>query len=358
MARKTGPSAEVDQAGRGRSRAAWTLILLAPLCAEATFSGISTPIIWLALPLLVPIYGAGVLLVRELTRRVGAGWLGLVVLGVAYEVAEDGIGLQALTSPHLYTASAWGPRVLGLNTTYWEGQIGYHVVFSVLIPITLTELIFRRHAAAPWLGRKGLLGAMVTFAVGLALVRIAIAGTEDPGYRQGWPVELGWCAVVIALGVVALVVVPRVGPVRVAPMASPPHRSAAATVAAVATLVWLGLLWPLGHNAGHPAIGHGAWVVIPMAAALLLATAVGWLVARWCATPGFDDHHVIRLMGGALVGHSLYAVASGIAGGSTLLTVILGAVVLGATVLLLGRLDGHVGRRPQAPLDSATRRSQ
>ena len=72
--------------------------------------------------------------------------------------------------------------------------------------------------------------------------------------------------------------------------------------------------------------------------------AVGWLVARWCATPGFDDHHVIWLMGGALVGHSLRAVASGIADGSTLLTVVLGAVIVGATVLLLGRLDRHVGR--------------
>jgi hypothetical protein len=345
MARKTGPPAEADQAGRGRSRAAWTLILLAPLCAEATFSGISTPIIWLALPLLVPIYGAGVLLVRELTRRVGAGWLGLVVLGVAYEVAEDGIGLQALTSPHLYAASAWGPRVLGLNTTYWEGQLGYHVAFSVLIPITLTELIFRRHAAAPWLGRAGLLGAAVTFVVGVALLRIGISGAEDPGYRQGWPAELGWCAVGIVLGVVALVVLPRVGPVRVAPVARPPHRAVAGTVAAIATLVWLGLLWPLGHNAGHPAIGHGTWVIIAMVAALLLAVAVGCLVARWCATPGFDDHHVIWLMGGALVGHSLHAVASGIADGSALLTVVLGAVILGATVLLLGRLDRRVGRR-------------
>ncbi|HEX4247710.1 MAG TPA: hypothetical protein VH008_07570 [Pseudonocardia sp.] len=345
MTREADPVARADQTGRGCPKAAWTLIILAPLCAEVTFTGISTPFILLALPLLIPIYGAGVLLVRELVRWAGAGWPGLIVLGIAYEVAEDGIGLQDLTSTNLYTAADWGPRVFGLNTTYWEGQIGYHVVFSVLIPIALTELIFREHASRPWLGRAGLVGATVTFVVGVALARIAISEVEDPGYRQGWLALLGWRTLVAALGVVALVVLPRLGPVRVAPVARPPHRAVAATVAAVATLVWLGLLWPLGHNAGHPAIGFGGWVVIPMVIALVLAVVVGWLVARWCATPGFTDHDLIWLIGGALVGHSLHALASGLAGGSALVPVISAAVILVVTVLLLRKLDRHVSRR-------------
>src|SRR5882757_653222 len=348
MTNKTGPAAGADQAGRGCPRAAWTLIVLAPLCAEVTFSGISTPFILLVLPLLVPIYGAGVLLIRELVRRAGAGWPGLIVLGVAYEVAEDGIGLQDLTSRHLYTAADWGPRVFGLNTTYWEGQIGYHLVFSVLIPIALTELIFREQASRPWLGRTGMLVAAFTFVVGVAVARIAISEVEDPGYRQGWPALLGWRTLVAALGVVALAVLPRLPPVRVAPVARPPHRAVAATVTAVATLVWLGLLWPLGYNAGRPAIGVGGWVIIPMVVALVLALAVGWLVARWWVTPGFSEHHMIWLIGGALVGHSLHALVSGSVGGSSLLPAILAAVILGATLLLLRRLDRYVSRRAEA----------
>lgn len=66
-----------------------------------------------------------------------------MLLGVGYELVEDGLGLQALTSPHLYGAANWAPRLFGLNTAYWEANVAYHVVFSVLIPIALTDLMRR-----------------------------------------------------------------------------------------------------------------------------------------------------------------------------------------------------------------------
>ena len=84
--------------------------------------------------------------------RVGGGWPTLVVLGLVYELAEDGFGLQALTSPVMYHAAEWGPHVLGLNLTYWESQVGYHVVFSVLIPIVLTDLLFPAAGTRPTCG--------------------------------------------------------------------------------------------------------------------------------------------------------------------------------------------------------------
>jgi len=43
---QAGPA--VERAGKGRLKAAWTLALLAPLCAEAAFTGISLPSIWRA----------------------------------------------------------------------------------------------------------------------------------------------------------------------------------------------------------------------------------------------------------------------------------------------------------------------
>lgn len=83
----------------GRRRAAWTLALMTTLCAELTFTAVAVPSAWLLLPLLLVMYGAGVLLIRELVVRTGGGWPGPVVLGLAYQLAEDGLGLQALTSP-------------------------------------------------------------------------------------------------------------------------------------------------------------------------------------------------------------------------------------------------------------------
>jgi hypothetical protein len=319
-------------------RAAWTLVALAPLCGEATFSGISTPFIWLGLLLLVPMYGGGVLLVRELARRSGTGWPGILLLGVAYELAEDAIGLQDLTSPHLYTAAAWGPRVLGLNTTFWEAQLGYHLVFTVVIPIALTEMLFREHGSRPYHHRRGLVVTAGVFAAGVAMIR-AFPASEDPGYHLPVPALVGALAAIAVLVTVVIAVLPRLGPVRPAPVRDLPGPRTAAVVSGAATLAFLGLIWPLGEDPGHPAVGTGAWVWLPMAAALGIAGTVGWRVARWCATDGFDDHHRIRLIGGALVAHSVFAAANGIAGTMPLLSAAIAVVVVAATVLLLRRLD-------------------
>ncbi|QUQ64669.1 hypothetical protein JJ691_23900 [Kutzneria sp. CA-103260] len=333
--------------GKGRLKAAWTLVLLAPLCAEGAFTGISLPAVWLAFPLLIPIYGAGVLLARELVCRAGAGWPGLLLLGLAYELAEDGLGLQALTSPNLYGAAQWG-RVFGVNVTYWESQIGYHLVFSVLIPVALANLVFKRHAGRPYLGRFGLIGTAIVFIVGIALTRLAIAGTQDPGYQEPWSVSVTILIAMLALGILALVVVPRLSLPRPTPFTRLPHAAMLGVVAGLAPIAFLGLIFPLrlGGASHGPAIGQGAWVAIPMLISLAVAITVGWLVARWSATPTFGDHHRIWLIGGALVGHSALAVASGIAGGQLVPTLALGAIVIALTILLLSRL----ARRSRQPV--------
>ncbi len=330
--------------GKGRLKAAWTLVLLAPLCAEGALTGISLPTIWLAFPLLIPIYGAGVLLVRELVCRAGAGWLGLLIMGIAYELAEDGLGLQALTSPHLYNAASWG-RVFGVNVTYWESQIAYHLVFSVLIPVVVTNLIFKRHAARPYLKPFGTIVTAVVFVIGIALTRLAIAGTQDPGYQEPFSVTAIVLIAMVALGVLALVVRPRLNP---RPFSRVPSPLVLGTVAGLAPIVFLGLIFPLklGGRSTGPAIGEGPWVAIPMLIALVVALTVGWLVARWSATATFTDQHRIWLIGGAMVGHSLFAVVSGIVGGQVVLTLVIGAAVIAVTVLLLMRLDRRLIRQP------------
>src|SRR5262245_4920828 len=173
----------VEIAGKGRRWAALTLLVLTPLIAELSFGSTPLHLAWLLLPILIPIYGAGVLLIREVVCRAGGGWPSLILLGLAYELVEDGIGLQALTSTHLYDAATWGPRVLGLNTVYWEAQIGYHIVFSVLIPILLVDLLFPRHRGRPYLKRGGLIWIGVLAVFGVGLVRVMIPTTEDPGYQ-------------------------------------------------------------------------------------------------------------------------------------------------------------------------------
>ena len=57
----------------------------------------------------------------------------VLLLGAAYGIVEEGLALQALSSPTIYGAAGWAPRVLGLNSAYAELQIPYHAVFSAAI---------------------------------------------------------------------------------------------------------------------------------------------------------------------------------------------------------------------------------
>src|SRR5262245_45973640 len=177
----------------GRLRAAALLVVLTPLVAELALGSTPFRLAWIVL-FVLPMYGFGILLVRELVRRTGRGWPSILLLGLAFEIVEDGIALQALSSPTLYGAADWGPRVFGLNLTYWETNAAYHVVFSAVIPILLVDLVHPAHRHRPYLRLPGLVGTAVAWVLGVALVRVLIPPTADPGYTAPLPVLVG-CAV-------------------------------------------------------------------------------------------------------------------------------------------------------------------
>ncbi|NKY59044.1 hypothetical protein [Nocardia flavorosea] len=341
----------VAPAPRRRGKAAWTLLLLAPVCGELTFSAVGMPIMWLVFPVLIPMYGAGVLLVRELVVRAGGGWPSVIVMGLVYELAEDGFGLQALTSTTMYNADEWGLRLLGFNATYWETQAGYHIVFSVMIPIVITDLLFPELKRRSYLRRRGLVGISLTALAGLALARVTFSATEDPGYRAPIGFSIGLVIVMVILSFVALRVLPgrlpRSGPLT---RASGTHRTPAVIVvgpvAGVATLVFLCLLFPRGNPPEGPALGDGALVYLSMTAAATVAVAVSILIHRWSRSSDWTDRHQIWLVGGALIGHTAAMVLMVLIDPSGTLTTIAavttGTLVIIVTAALLTRLSGRV----------------
>jgi hypothetical protein len=305
----------------GRKRAALTLALLTPVIAELALGSTPPHLAFLVL-LWLPVYGAGVLLIREVTRRRGGGWPSLVLLGIAYELVEDGLGLQALTSPHLYGAAGWAPRLFGLNTAYWEANAAYHVVFSVLIPIALTDLIFPAHRDRAYLRRGGLVAVAAGAVLGVLLLRVSVPPAEDPGYTAPWWATTGCVLAVVVLVVLALAVLPRrtsrpvtapaqartIGGIPAAPVAGGiPAAPVAGAYAAVAAFGFMALIFPFG-GAERPAFTHGSWVLLPMAAAAVIALGSLWLVGRWSRTAGWDDHHRLWLIGGALLAHTAFGV--------------------------------------------------
>lgn len=296
----------------GRKRAALTLALLTPVVAELTLGSTPPHLAFLVL-LWLPVYGAGVLLIRELTRRAGGRWPSLLLLGVAYELVEDGLGLQALTSPHLYGAADWAPRLLGLNTAYWEANVVYHVVFSVLIPIALTDLVFPAHRDHPYLRRGGTIAVAVCAALGVLLLRVTVPPTADPGYTAPAAATIGSLVAVVSLGIVALRVLPRrrsrptTTGARMPAEPGAPQAAGAGLYGFVAVFGFMALIFPFG-GARQPAFTHGDWVLVPMAAAAAVGLGSLRLVERWSRAAGWDDRRRLWLIGGALVAHTAFGV--------------------------------------------------
>lgn len=288
-------------------KAAWTLILLTPLIAELAFGSTPFHLAYLLL-LWLPIYGAGVLLIREAAVRTGRGWPSIIVLGLAYELAEDGLGLQALTSPHLYHAADWAPQLFGFNVAYWLLNIIYHVVFSVVIPIFIANLLFPTFKNQPYLKKGGLVWTALFALIGVALLRVSVPPSQDPGYTAPLAVTLGCVMAIIALSVIALRFVPR-KQVSATSDHSVPSPKVLVFTGLVSTVVVFGLMYPFA-GAHQPLFMQGAWAYIPVAFGTLLALAVYKTIQYWTRSRQWNTRLALALVSGALVGHTLFGLAS------------------------------------------------
>jgi hypothetical protein len=146
-----------------RARRNWkpvlTLLLLSPAVGEL-LSGSSPPSQFvnpILLLFLLGLYGCGALLVRELTTRFHLNVLGILLLGVAYGIIEEGLTCKSFFNPYWKDVgylSTYG-RAWGVNWLWTLGLIAYHAVVSITVPVFLTEALFRDWAAGPWLRRRG-----------------------------------------------------------------------------------------------------------------------------------------------------------------------------------------------------------
>src|SRR5690606_11453461 len=125
-----------------------------------------------------------------------------------------------------------------VNLAYWEATAIFHTVFSVAIPIALTELLFSSHGRRPYLRTGSLVLTATVTALGVAVLRFTVPVGQDPGSQAPLPFVLAMgvavlgcpvpvaqvpglqaprayvLAVVVAvlgLGVVALRLLPRTG---------------------------------------------------------------------------------------------------------------------------------------------------
>lgn len=279
------------------------LFVLAPVIAEASIGTVFTPGGGVGFLFLMPIYGGGALLIREIVVRLGGGYPSIFLFGLAYGVIEEGLALASFVSPTIYEAIGprWGGVVGDFNGVYTLFQLLNHALFSITVPIALVELCFSSHRRERWTRVPGLIGVTLLFAVGIGLTRLSTVFILDPHYSAS---IFSVVIMLVAMAAFAAggVVLARNG-IAKGVIGTPPSPGLSFALAALWTTVALGVLG-LGGDAG---VFEASWQLTLAAVALFAGLClVGVVVVRWWGSySGFSDLHRFGLVGGSLVGHQI-----------------------------------------------------
>jgi hypothetical protein len=110
------------------------------------------------LPLMMAMPAASPGLIREAVRQTGGGWGSIVLLATAYGLFEEGFVTQSLFNPnylHLRLLDFGFLPLLGTALPWAVFVVSIHVVWSITVPIALTESAFPAQRDLPWLKPLG-----------------------------------------------------------------------------------------------------------------------------------------------------------------------------------------------------------
>ncbi len=279
---------------RGRARPVIVLLLLAPLIAEVLW-GTTTVTESAGYFAQIGLYGGGALLIREVVRRWGGGWPSILLLGAAYGAIEEGLLEPTWFTPALQS-HPYGVA-LGVFWTYAAFNIGYHAVFSIAIPILLTELLFPAWRDKPWLGPAGtvVVGAVyLVNAAGIGLLWYTVL--QKSVFHVPARVHPAQQAAAVALVITLMVLARLAAPTRTFTPGGPPPPTAGrlAAAAALGAGAWFGLLLLSGLG------NHLGWLPFPVPIAIAAAEVAlaAWSLRRWSAR---TDLQVLAVCSGALI---------------------------------------------------------
>ena len=276
--------------------AALTLYFLAPILGEV-FSFNTPPLAFVLDPskfIFEPaLYGSGALLIREVARRRGLGWPAILVMGASYGILEEGIFIHSW-----FNATFEGLHSLAVYGWAWDtswvwafGLTGFHAVFSVTIPILLTEAIYPRVAALPWLNRfwLRLIVGWFAFTVLLGAVAYGFILSRDKGYTHPPLTYLLAIALVVVLFFIGSRLRRRVGP-RIIERPTPGFWSLRLFGVGM-TLAFFFAFYGLSALQPFALISIGG-----MAAVVLYSV---WRIVRWSRSPGWGAEQRLALASGA-----------------------------------------------------------
>lgn len=290
MTNEIGTSAPAAERIRGGAAPAWTLVFLAPFIAEVLSGATRVSVLFAIVPEMM-VWGCGALLIRELVRRWRGGWPSLLCLGLALSIAEEFLIQQTSLAPLPFPGALtqYG-RAGGVNWIYFLFMLGYESVWVVLVPVSLTELIFADRGKQLWLRRRGIAIAFVVFLLGCRVAwfawikRVRPVVFHLPPYHPA-PGTLAAGVAAMALLAVLAWAVRRFGTAKAARRRLPPP-PVVLLVALAFGLSWYGLM-RFVFSAQPPGISFG----VPIAAAIVWAFLAMVVLGRWAASPTWSKTH-------------------------------------------------------------------
>lgn len=325
------------------------LLLLAPVISEVLFGTTRLTTLFVLIPQ-IGAWGCGALIIRELVRRRGRGWLAVLLLGLALATAEECVIQQTSVAPLVGVDpnNVYG-RMWGVNWVYFLWALAYESIWAVILPIQLTELAFSARRGEPWLRTRGLAIAAATFLLASVVAWYSWTQIFVPQFFPESAYQVPSVAIGIAILTILLLAVAALGPWPL----SPPQRQAirpapqpwlAGLISFLLGLSWFVLVF----------LAYGAVPTLPAAVPLVVGLAAAGIaffaVTRWSSSPEWQDAHRLALVFGAILASMLAGFAVMRAGGALLIDVVGKAVFNVAAILLLVRLASLVHRRRRESL--------
>jgi hypothetical protein len=265
------------------------LFLISPICGEL-LSGSAppveffTPVTFITLCLL---YGGGAVLVRETAFRWKKGWVSVLVLGAAYGIIEEGLMVKSFFDPAWMDLGILGTygRWLEVNWVWTVELIIFHAIFSIGIPILITNLLFPTQKDLPWVSRGWLITIFVLFLLDVIFGFLAMTT-----YRPPAPQYL--LAMAAAVGLICLArCLPD--PVAGEPAGRSPSLFRFGSTGFIATLFFFMIAWVLPNLAIPP--------IMPILLFGILVWLGGWWVWRISGHGNWKSQQLAALASGALL---------------------------------------------------------
>jgi hypothetical protein len=313
------------------------MMVLPPLFTEWLLGGtrLSTvvgfpPIVFME----IIVWGGGSLMLRALARKLGLGWGSLILFGLVIGMAEEFVIQQTSFAPLVIKLKGveWA-RAGGIDYVYALWALAYEVVWVVLMPTLVAEMVFPDRRDETFLSKTGLAIVAILFPIGSLMAwygwtHIARVQSFHLPIYNPTPAEFaGALAVIAALFVWAIKFPPRLGNNQNVP--SPVLIGIGGAVWATLWFALCVLAFGQMPELSAPAVFAGALVLILL---------VLFAMTRWGASARWTERHSFAVLFGTLGGAMVASCAGFIQAETMDIVFKLGSNAIAFVVLiLLGR---------------------